>query len=444
MKKFLLVGLSSIIALTSVLGSCGSNQEDPNASADGATPTPVRDSNTVVIWWKSDSGDLNLLNDAWFDFKEMYGEKGNGTYKDDITMFTTDGNSNGTTELEMQIAGGTAPDLIRMDHVYVTKLGQNGNVFDLNKKFNFKQDHGDKFIPSTIEASSYKEATYGIPFDANTIIWGGKKAAMEKAGVSLPKTYEELLAAGNKLKTSGLGENVYPYTLPCGTDKRYNWPAFVFMFYVWRLGGNVLNDNLTEAVFNDTETGVKALNMMLELKEQGLISPTEYQEGESVFCDYGTWKLRDFKEDMEFSLLPALKEGGENWSGLGLYDLSVVSTSLNPQLAYDFAIHVSTGKNSLTDEHYMYRFAKQNQFLPPLLAAALDDDYDDPVQKKFWAVSLEQLAKSKYRPAVPCWPEIEENLSKAVMDAMNGVKAPAEALNTAKKAADALLAQYNK
>jgi len=178
------------------------------------------------------------------------------------------------------------------------------------------------------------------------------------------------------------------------------------------------------------------------MKDAGLISPTEYQEGGSVLCDYGTWRLNTFTEAMEFDLLPSLKDGGERWSGLGLFSLSVVSTATNKDLAYDFAVHLATGKNSMSDEYYQYTFTKAHSLLPSLKAATETSNFKTETQTKFWEVSIEQLELSKYRPAVPCWPGIEELLSKAVSDALNGVKEPTEALNTAAKAADEMLSQY--
>ncbi len=450
MKKFLLVFLALAIAMTSiVMTGCnqqGATDDGDDGNGDGldATPTPVRDENNLFIWWDQNATDLTLLQDAWYDFREIYAGTGyNGTnYSKDINMFSMSGDANGTTQLEQQVMAGTAPDIVRMDHVYITALGQKGLVYDLQKTFQATDKLSDQFIESTWKASSSFDAVYGIPFDANTIIFGAKTSTLDQAGVSIPTTYDELRTAGAKIKALNLDQNVY--TLPCGTDARYNWPAFVFMFWVWRLGGDVLNEDMTEAVFNNTETGVEALNMMIQLQEDGLISKTAYEEGQTVMCDYGTWWMEGL-EGMTLSLLPTLKEGVPQYSGLGLYDLAVVTTAKNAPMAYDFVVHFATGKNSVTDKHYLYTYCKNHHFIPSVKAAAETDETwnADTTASEFWRVSVKQLELSKFRPAVPCWPEIEEALSTAVTQAMQGEKAPKEALNAAAQTANRLLDQWH-
>lgn len=438
MKKSLLFFLVIAIAMTSVFVGC--THKDPKAT-EGPTATPQRDENTCVVWWDNDAKDQELIADAWYDFKAANSGEG-GKYSDKITMFTTPGDAGGTTTLELQIAGGTAPDLIRMDHVYVTALGQEGNVLDLNAKYGATETLSKDFSESAWGAVTYKDAVYGIPFDANTIVFGAKTADLEAAGVSLPTTWDELIEYGGKIKALNLDHNVY--TIPSVSDTRYNWPAFFFMFWVWRLGGDVLNEDMTEAIFNDTETGVKALQMMLQLKSSGLISSEAYEETQTSMGDYGTWHLNnaDAIDGVEFGLLPALMEGGERYSGLGLYALSVVTTSQNPDLAYDFAVHFATQKNSLTDEYYLYRYCKNHSFIPSYLPATEDDYYAADNSSAFWKVAVEQMGKTKYRPAVPCWPQIEEELSKAVLSVLRDGVDPTEALNSAAKSANEMLKEY--
>ena len=407
-------------------------------------PTPVQDENNLLIWWEQGAKDVALLQDAWYDFTDLYaGKTGpSGTvFSRDMNMFYLQGDINGTTALEQQIIAGTAPDIVRMDHVYVTALGQKGLVFDLQEKWQATEKISEQFIASTWEASSYLDAVYGVPFDANTIVFGASASVLDQAGVSMPTTYEELRSAGAKIKELNLDQTVY--TLPCGTDARYNWPAFVFLTWLWRLGGDVLNEDMTEAIFHDTETGVAALNMMIQLQADGLISATAYEEGQTVMCDYGTWWMDRLQEDMKFSLQLELKEGVPQYSGLGLYDLAVVRTSKNPDLAYDFVVHLATGKNSITGKHYVYTFCKNHNLIPSCIAATEEDDWYSGTASDFWKVSVEQLKLSKYRPAIPCWEEIEQVLSIAIMQAINGERAPKDALNAAAATANRFLDEWH-
>lgn len=452
MKRSLLFFLAIIIIMTTVFFvGCGQRAQIPDDGetiAVEGTPTPCRCHPTLFIWWDQTRDDLTLLQDAWYDFKEIYKMNHNATnashtgHVDGVSMFSMEGDANGTTQLEQQVMSGTAPDLVRMDHVYITALGQKGLVYDLQERFNATVQLKDKFVTSAWEASTSGDAVYGIPFDANTIIFGAKTAVLQQAGVSIPTTYEELRTAGKKINALNLEQK--PYFLPM---EGYCWSpmASYFMTWLWRLGGDLLNEDLTEAVFNDKQTGVEALNMMVQLRKDGLLAMDAHENGKTVMSDYGTWWMNSVEDDMEFSLQPQLKEGVSRYSGLGLYSLAVVTTATEPQVAYDFAVHLATEQNSADKKHYVYTYCRNHSLIPALKAAITTSEIwnADSAEGEFWRVSTEQLALSKYRPAVPCWPEIEEALTTAIDLTLFGEKTAQEALDDAAEVANRLLDEWH-
>lgn len=427
---------------------CGQRAQIPDdgeTMAVEGTPTPCRCHPTLFVWWDQTEEDLTLLQDAWYDFKEIYKMNHNATNAgrvDGVSMFSMAGDANGTTQLEQQVMSGTAPDLVRMDHVYITALGQKGLVYDLQERFNATAQLKDKFVTSAWEASTSGDAVYGIPFDANTIIFGAKTSVLQQAGVSIPTTYEELRTAGKKINALHLEQK--PYFLPM---EGYCWSPMgtYFMTWLWRLGGDLLNEDLTEAVFNDKETGVEALNMIMQLRKDGLLATDAHEDGKTIMSDYGTWWMNGVEDDMEFSLQPQLKEGVSRYSGLGLYSLAVVTTATEAQVAYDFAVHLATEQNSADKKHYVYTYCRNHSLIPALKAAITTSEiWDaDSAEGEFWRVSTEQLALSKYRPAVPCWPEIDEALTTAIDLTLLGEKTAQEALDDAAEVANRLLAEWH-
>jgi len=445
MKKIMVAFMVVILCCTMLLGLVGCEKTDKEKENQN------QEEKTISVWWSQEEGDLTLINDAWNDFYQLYTKGDKKKYDENIKMATVPGDPGGTTTLEMQISGGTAPDVVKMDHVYITALGQSGKLLDLNKEFYADEKIKNQFIESCWNASTYENSTYGIPFDAHTIIWGGKKTVLDVVGVTLPINYEQLIDVSGKLKTSNLEDNIYPYTITGGVDTRYSWPTITFVHFLYREGGDYLNmedengdgyPDMDKAVFNDPETGVKALEKIIRLKEEGFVSPTEHQDN-SILGDYETWRMNSFTEDMEFDLLPTIKEGVPRWSQLSVYSLAVVNTSEKKELAYDFAVHLATERSSSTDEYYQYTFTKSHSSLPSLKAATANRDFGDKIKNNFWNVSIEQLELSKYRPAVSCWPRIEEILYKAVSEAIRGDKEPQAALDEAAGKVDALLAKGN-
>ena len=441
--KRLFVVLIATLAITLTLTSCDNEGEQLQVTKSDqtmkSTATVKEEGATITIWGYSDAENDYTQTNAWYDFMKLCKTKGtqqNIDYGEIASKFKMIYDHN-ISNLEMSILSNTAPDLVRIDHVSAVVLGQEGKIIDLQKEFKITDNHKDKFVEACWKASSYKDAVYGIPFDANTIIWGGMKNKLEEAGQTLPVTYEELLSVGNVLKLKN--PDSYPYLLLDGAfDKRMSYgPVDAFMLYVWRLGGGVLNEDYTKAIFNQDDYGVEALRMMLNMKNTGIIG--DYRE-KTVLGEYGTWNINDFKEEMVFSLLPTLKEGVERYSGLGLYDICVVATSKNPKLTYDFAIHMATGIDTMTESYYQTDFCIANRLLPSLKAAGITDSFKKDANKKaFWETSIRQLELSKWRPAVACWGEIDEELSKAINFVIQEGMDPKEALDAAAKNIDELL-----
>lgn len=443
-RKWLLFFLTLCIAMTSVFGGCnGFYILEKTPDLNYRTPTPMNMAQTIFVWWSQDEDDLILLNDAWYDFRDLYVFGDNAKYSEKINMFSMDGDPNGTTQLEQQYMAGTAPDLLRMDHVYLTYLGEKGLVVDLQERFGVNQQLANQFIPSTWDASCSGNAVYGIPFDANTFVFGGKSAVLEQAGVGLPTTYNELRSTGAKIKALNPEESVY--TLPVAGYSTMSPVTALFMTWLWRMGGDLLNEDNTEAIFNDPETGVAALNMMLQLQEDGLAPREGYEVEKSVLGDYGTWWMQGFTEEMEFALQPQLKEGVPQYSALGLYDLAVVSSASEVEMTYDFAVHLATGKSNASGKHYAYTYCRNHSFIPALEAAATTGGIwnTSDTEGEFWRMSVEQLRLSKSRPTVPCWPDIETALATAVIMVMNGEAVPKEALDAAAATANRLLDQWH-
>ena len=436
MKKILLVVIAVSIVITSVFTGCGSGGEGPN----------TKDKITKLdIWWdKSDIG-KDVAYDAWWSFKDACKEKGSELYEkygdiiDGISFDPLSGSSGDKTALESLILAGLAPAIVKMDHVYISSLGADSNIYDLaDPRFN-ANDIKDLFIDSCWQASISGAAVYGLPFDANTVIWGARKSYLSDAGVSLPQTWEQLLDYGSKMKAKDFDRSVY--ALPCGTATdagKMNWTVFVWLFYVWRLGGNVLNSDNTEAIFNDPETGVKAFKMMQELREQGLVSTEKYEEFDAVISDMGTWRLDGFTDEMEYSTMPVLKENVPGYSGLGLYTMSVTKIAPNPDLAYDFMKFFATGKND-DGEFFQFDYCKKTNLIPSLKEAADKQRSDDENKNDFWNTCVEQLYTTRHRPMVSQWLDIEEELFKAINLVLKEGKDPVETLNTSKKFVDSLL-----
>ncbi len=444
MKRCLLFFLVLMLTISPVIFTgCTNKVNIPDGPV--SLPTSTRTygyAENLFIWWEQTDADLTLLQDAWYDFREIYTQGNYPKYSKSINMFSMSGDADGTAQLEQQIMGGTAPDLIRMDHIYLAALGEAGFVLDLEQEFGATSQLKEQFVSATWEASCAGDAVYGIPFDASTVIFGAKTASLDIAGVVIPESFEALQDACTRIQKAELTQT--PYTLPLNTGETDSLVDY-FATWVWRLGGDILNEDKTEAIFNDTQTGVKALQMIMQLEEDGLLTTTAHEDGKTAMRDYGTWWMEQLTEDMAFSLQPQLKEGIPRYSNLGLYDLAIVSTGRETlkQLTYDFAVYLATEKGTVDKKHYVYTYCRNHNTIPALKAAITTSEIwnADSTEGEFWRISAQQLEIARSRLSEPCRAEIDQVLESALQEALQRKKSPQQALDDAAAITNRLLAE---
>ena len=419
MNDWIKKGIVSCLCVVLIAGMAGCSTGKDNSKPDpngGKIPEMnTTDDITLSIWWMETEQHAPVLKAAIEEFKKVYP---NITIKPE---WQTSFDNN--IKLKTAMIGETAPDIVKIDHVYTASFGYNEQIFDLNKYG--AGDIKDQFIESTWNANVYDQAVYGLPFDANTVAFFYNKDLFQKAGVSVPKTYTEIISAGKAIQALKL-PNTYAYTVPVTTSDS-GWLTFEWLSWLWRNGGEVLNADMTEAAFAGKE-GVQALTQMVDLiRKEGVVPENQYLEadfytGTVGMLDMGCWSLQKVlnSEYGSFGVaeLPVLKDGVTNHSGLGLYSMAVTSQSKHPREAYEFI------KFLTTTAKYQVDYAKTNAFMPSLKAAYTDDYFST----EEWQVFRSTLEKSKSRPCSPSWPDISENLNNALQQVLTEGRDPAEAL----------------
>jgi len=108
--------------------------------------------------------------------------------------------------------------------VYFTWTGSWGGNFvrghraaDLSKVIGPDSDWGKTLVPAAVEAFRYNGKYYGIPLYLDAKFMGYNKAIFANAGVSAPKSFEDLLAACDAIKKSGV--------TPISLGNKEAWPV---------------------------------------------------------------------------------------------------------------------------------------------------------------------------------------------------------------------------
>src|SRR4030066_326829 len=217
--------------------------------------------------------------------------------------------------------------------------------------------------------------------------------------------------------------------LPGGGYGAWIWPAFVAA-----AGGTMLNEDQTEAAFND-EAGQDALQLWVDLIE---LSPKNIREaadafpaGNIAFLVSGPWEYEGWRAnypeftDYGITLVPKEVQYATN---IGGQNLVVYSASENPDAAVELL------KFLTTDEV---------QSIPNILfegnpsKKALKDLYiDDPDHQVF----SDQLQYATARPGVVNWIKINDEVIATAIDRAFAGEPVKQVLDEAAEQANAILA----
>lgn len=302
-----------------------------------------------------------------------------------------------STKIQATLAGGNNPDLAFVDAgVQSTQLASKGKLLAL-KEYGV-EEYKDKFYDSVWDTMVYKDDVYGLRITSNNLALFYNKEMFANKGLEEPTadwTWDDLRNAAKTLTDAD--NNIYGLDLPI-YDKNggYTWNWLPFL---WQNGGEFLNDDRTEAVFNSPE-GVEALEFWKKMVQEDKSVPLQaaptgvnrFTSGITAMVLDGPWSLNTFLSDPEFkdkfgvAPLPQKKTRATVVGGEGV---AVFSNTKSPQEAYDYLVH-------LTCSDFVQKF---KDFY------ANNSEYGPYIQ-----VISDQMECSRTRPFTPSWPQIENTL----------------------------------
>ena len=356
-----------------------------------------------------------------------------------------------TTDIEAiqrAMSSGQAPDILRLDHVYVTGFGRNGDILDLNKYG--AKSIALKFVDTCWKAVTYDGATYGIPGDANTIGFMYNIDMLEGADQTVNdlRTYEGVKATAQAMKAAFPSKTpiTFPFFDTANQGRDGLGGAFNFAFWLWGEGGDFLSPDLKRATFNE-QPGIDAMNKLISFSTEKL-TQNQYMEagfyrGEVGMIQMGCWAIPSLlsnthSQNLGVTTMPVIKSGVPGYSGLGLYAWGVTANEAKTdrlrseemnQICFDFL------ETFLTDDALQVNWARKNNFLPTTKGAIANNYF---TTNSIWSVFAKQVQTTKSRPGVTNWLQIEGIISKGINEAVVSKNVP-NALNNAATRVNELL-----
>ena len=219
------------------------------------------------------------------------------------------------------VQSGEGPDLGIMHIDQLPTNAARGVVLALDDVANALKLKESDFIPTVWQAGLYNGKRYGIPLDIHPLGLYYNKTTMEEGGLdpdNPPQTNDDYIAALEQLKSKGIeGSWISPFLFSGG---------LTFQSLIYQFGGQLYNDDATEATFN-SQAGVDALSWMVNLVTEGY-SPkdvaqdaeyTAFTNGDNAFMWNGIWNINPLNDvkDLEWGAAPLPRIGSENgaWGG---------------------------------------------------------------------------------------------------------------------------------
>ena len=339
------------------------------------------------------------------------------------------------------IAGGTTPDVAETGTTWTAEFADAGALAPLDE-YVAGAGLDDDLVEGLVEAGTYEDELYGMPWYAGVRSLVYNTEIFEKAGVEPPTTWAEIEQAAKKIKATS--PDVIPVAVPGDAE-------FTVYPWVWGAGGEVATqDGGTWASGLDSPEAQEGISFWTGLAEQGYSSAgaTTWREtdvldafakGDVGMAVMGSWTpgaIVEANADMEgkFAAVPIPgKEGGMSPSVLGGSHLSMFSTADDQDLAFEFVELMTTGEFATTWGEQAGYFPGQTSLLDETLAST------DPLVAPFAKQFVEAGASP---PVSPNYGDVQAKLTTSTM--MQSILSGSEDVATASsKAAQEMTSLLN-
>jgi raffinose/stachyose/melibiose transport system substrate-binding protein len=309
-KLFRAAAVAAAAALA--LSACGG----VGASSDPANVSPTGEVKPREISWllsrPADGAVINIMKKLADDYAKDHPGFA-------LNLITTPDRPSYIQKLETLAAANKLPELFDTDATpFAQQLAKQGKMVDAEKLLK-SLDIYDDYRPGALDYQRFDDGSlYMIPFQFELEYFWYNKALLEKAGVTVPKSLDDLPAMCTALRSAGI--------TPIAIDGQDQWPLERYVAYQpFRAAGPEFVQKLKkgEAAFTDP-AGQKTVEWMAQLGKakcfqdgfsaQGYSdAQNQFTSGQAAMYNIGTWELPSLatdklnsavRDDVDFFTLP--------------------------------------------------------------------------------------------------------------------------------------------
>lgn len=171
-------------------------------------------------------------------------------------------------KLSTQLAGNTEPDVMQLDWAWISQFSKDGNGFyDLKKTPVLNLD---SFVNSAWKTGLVNGKVNAVPVSYTARVFLMNKSTWDKAGLPLPKTWDDLFAAG-KVFEQKLGKEYYPM------DGQLNDTLLMAQSYMWQKTGKPwIYPNMAKVAYTEAET-LEWVRLYKRMVAEHVVPPQQYR-----------------------------------------------------------------------------------------------------------------------------------------------------------------------
>ena len=223
------------------------------------------------------------------------------------------------TQILVDLAAGTAPDIWRAGHAQLPELIEGGHLLDMRQCTDVVPELTmDRFVPSVLaihQPEGPEGPVYGLPNGFTPMVFYYNTEAFERAGVDLPTsdwTIEQFLDVVQRLTLDSEGRNAQDPAFDPTAIEQYGfrvrkWAVLENLAWIWAFGGDVFSPDYTtvDGYLNSPES-IEAITFVrdlvlthhvapepnaLDMMIQERAFPAVFLDGQVAMYPRGHWEL---------------------------------------------------------------------------------------------------------------------------------------------------------
>lgn len=439
--------LSILLLLGAVLAACGGGggaqeapaeqgsapTEDAGASEGTAAGGAAEGEPTEIVFWGGYGPESEMPKIIEAFEKEHPNIKVKNEYFPSHTALLQ--------KVQVVSSSGEKPDLIAYDMINVPITNELVPLVDLNQYISTDTEFDvEDFYPAFRQFGAIDGKQLSLHMTSNNLLLFYNKKLFREAGLDPedpPETWDELLDYAKKLTKDGQ----WGYQVTGVNDAYFESMSWQFQTLVWQNGGEVWNSDFTAPAFNDAK-GQEALQFLVDLIHTHKVTPLNapekgFENGRVGMILQGTWMTKDYEDNLGEELGAAFLPKKEKYAtNVGGNELMIVQSDEKRQAAaWEFFKH-------LMSKDVQIQLSKASGELPSRKSIMESEEFQQYLEEHpAYRASAEQMQYGMYRAPITPYLQASEALYKELQKAVYGEASPQEALDTAAKNIQGILAQ---